>query len=90
METVKPEDETFLPDTKVLLRYNITEMSLWRWDHNPNLGFPKPHVFSGRKYRKLSELIAFEARAVGALPRLTGAVAARSRRGAATNQEQPA
>lgn len=80
MDVIKPEDETFLPDSKVLHRYGITAMSLWRWDENPDLGFPRPHVISGRKYRKLSELIAFEARAVGALPRLTGAVAKRSRR----------
>ena len=36
-------------------------MTLWRWDHDPNLKFPKPVRIRGRKYRDEAELDAFDA-----------------------------
>ena len=36
-------------------------MTLWRWDRDPGLNFPKPIRIRGRKYRDESELNAFDA-----------------------------
>jgi predicted DNA-binding transcriptional regulator AlpA len=49
-----------LPDPKVCERYNVTPMTLWRWDHDPDLNFPKPIRIRSRKYRDERELDAFD------------------------------
>ena len=49
-----------LPDPKVCERYNVTPMTLWRWDHDPDLNFPKPIRIRSRKYRDERELEAFD------------------------------
>ncbi len=59
--------EQLLPDRRVADRYRVSLMSLWRWDHNPELGFPPPIRINRRKYRRLSDLVRWErSRAVGA------------------------
>lgn len=56
-------DETgFLPEAAVCRRYGVSDMTLVRWDHDESLGFPKPILIRGRKYRRLSELLEFEER----------------------------
>jgi len=39
---------------------NISEMTLWRWERDPNLGLPKPQVINKRKYYDLDEIEAWE------------------------------
>jgi hypothetical protein len=51
-----------LPDRDVVRRYNVSFMTLWRWDHDPSLGFPRPLKIRGRNYRDESELDAFDMR----------------------------
>jgi hypothetical protein len=51
-----------IPDVMVLARYGISNMTLWRWDHDEDLGFPKPTWIRNRKYRDADELDAFDAR----------------------------
>jgi predicted DNA-binding transcriptional regulator AlpA len=31
-----------LPDTQVCKRYGVVSYTLWRWQHDPELDFPKP------------------------------------------------
>jgi predicted DNA-binding transcriptional regulator AlpA len=50
-----------IPDPDVLKRYGISAMTLWRWDQDASLGFPKPIRIRGRKYRDERELDAFDA-----------------------------
>jgi hypothetical protein len=57
-------DDVFLPDPVVWKRYGVTAMTGWRWDNDPDMGFPPPYVIANRKYRKLSELREFERRCV--------------------------
>jgi hypothetical protein len=53
--------DTLLPDRKVRERYGgISEMTLYRWDHDPSLGFPPPIRINGRKYRRLAALCQWE------------------------------
>jgi len=58
--TPRTDKGPLLADTKVRERYGVTTMTLWRWDHSPELEFPAPIVISGRKYRFLQELIEWE------------------------------
>ena len=57
-----PADEQFMPDPLVERRYNVSDMTITRWDQDPALDFPKAVVIRGRKYRRLSELLKFEER----------------------------
>jgi hypothetical protein len=50
-----------IPEPQVRKRYGVTQMTLWRWDRDPTLGFPKPVVIRRRKYRDADELDAFDA-----------------------------
>jgi len=59
---VEAAGETFLPAPRVCERYNITDMSLWRWLRNPDIGFPKPLYIGRFRYWRLSDLVAFEQR----------------------------
>jgi hypothetical protein len=54
------KDEVFLPSAQVKRRYNVTDMSPWRWLHDAELGFPQPIEIGGRRYWRLSELQRFE------------------------------
>ena len=50
-----------LPDPKVAEGYGVSLMTIWRWDHDPRLNFPKAIYIRGRKYRDADELSAFDA-----------------------------
>jgi predicted DNA-binding transcriptional regulator AlpA len=54
------QQKRLLPDPRVCERYSVTGMTLWRWDHDPNLNFPKPIIIRNRKYRDEAELDAFD------------------------------
>ena len=51
----------FLPAGQVRARYGVSDMSLWRWLHDPKLGFPAPIKIHKRRYWKLADLQAWEA-----------------------------
>jgi predicted DNA-binding transcriptional regulator AlpA len=58
------QDEVFLPAPQVRRRYgNISDMALWRWLNDPELGFPQPVDIGGRRYFRLSQLQEFETQA---------------------------
>jgi hypothetical protein len=49
-----------LPDRLVRQRMGgVAPSTLYRWDRNPRLGFPKPIVINGRKYRDERQLEDF-------------------------------
>lgn len=39
---------------------DISEMTLWRYERDPELGFPKPIRIKRRKYWRCSDISAFE------------------------------
>ena len=51
-----------LPDRRVAERYGVCRRTLYRWDRTPGLGFPAPVTINQRKYRRVDELDAFDAR----------------------------
>ena len=50
----------FIPDRQVRERYGVCASTLFRWDKNPAVGFPRPIDINGRKYRDEAELDAFD------------------------------
>jgi hypothetical protein len=53
-----------VPDPQVCKEFNITAMTIWRWDRNPELvalGWPPPMYVSKRKYRSRRQLEKFKA-----------------------------
>lgn len=60
------ETEKYLTAPQVRKRYNITDMTLWRWLQNPDLSFPRPIAINRRRYFVEADLVAWErARAAG-------------------------
>lgn len=53
-----PED--MLPAAQVLARYQVSEMTLYRWLKDARLSFPQPIRINGRRYWRLADLQAFE------------------------------
>ena len=56
------QQKRLLPERKVCERYGVTTMTLFRWERDPSLGFPRALKIRGRKYRREQELDAFDAR----------------------------
>ena len=49
--------EKYLTRKKILERFGgISAMTLWRWEHDEKLGFPKPASINGRKYYDVSAI----------------------------------
>ncbi|WP_046868133.1 helix-turn-helix transcriptional regulator [Microvirga massiliensis] len=42
--------ERYLSRRGVRQRYGISNMTLWRWERDPRLNFPKAIEINGRKY----------------------------------------
>jgi hypothetical protein len=59
-----------IPDPLVCARYGICPMTLYRWDADPSLGFPRPLRIRKRKYRDEDELDAFDERQRMVAPRV--------------------
>jgi predicted DNA-binding transcriptional regulator AlpA len=55
------DNREYLPASQVRARYGVSDMSLWRWLHDPRLGFPAPIKIHKRRYWKLADLQAWEA-----------------------------
>jgi hypothetical protein len=54
-----PPDE-FVPDPDVCREFNVTPMTLWRWDRDPKLGFPPPLQIRRRNFRSRRQLDQFK------------------------------
>lgn len=55
-----PED--MLPAAQVLARYQVSDMTLFRWLKDARLRFPQPIRINGRRYWRLADLQTFEVR----------------------------
>jgi predicted DNA-binding transcriptional regulator AlpA len=54
------QPDQYLPRKAVRERYGISAMTLWRWERDVRLRFPKPIVINGRLYQSLSALEEWE------------------------------
>jgi hypothetical protein len=57
-KTIDPDQ--FVPDPKVRREFDITEMTLHRWDNDEALGFPPKIKIRGRNFRSRLALEAFK------------------------------
>lgn len=56
-------EQVFLTASQVCRRYGgISDMTLWRWMHDADLGFPQPTYINKRRYWSAPDLEAFDAR----------------------------
>lgn len=69
MQSVNEQD-SLIPDPEVAKEFGISLMSLWRWDRDPDLGFPPRIKIRRRNYRSRRGLDQFKAKMLrGALVR---------------------
>ena len=55
--------EYYATTKQVKARYGgISDMTLWRWEHNSRIGFPQPLLINGRKFYAVVELEEWERR----------------------------
>ena len=54
------DNDKLLPDPQVARRYSVTPMTVWRWSHDPRLGFPAAIKIRSRNYRRLGDLRRWE------------------------------
>jgi hypothetical protein len=62
VDDLLPDEEVgeLVPDPQVRREFHITSMTLWRWDHDPELKFPTPIRIRGRKFRHRKALEDFK------------------------------
>ena len=64
-ESGEDEPDELVPDPIVCREFNISAMTLWRWDHDPELaalGLPPPVIIRKRKFRVRRQLESFKQR----------------------------
>jgi predicted DNA-binding transcriptional regulator AlpA len=60
-DTLKQEaSDKLVPDPDVCREFNITAMTLWRWDRDVNLEFPPPVKIRNRNFRSRRLLELFK------------------------------
>jgi predicted DNA-binding transcriptional regulator AlpA len=59
MKGLLPMNE-FLTSRQILDRYKISDMSLWRWLQDPELGFPQPTIIRKRRYWSADAIAQWE------------------------------
>ena len=52
----------FVPSKYVLERYDISRSSLYRWQEDPSVSFPRPSKIGAKLYWRQSDLDAFDNR----------------------------
>jgi predicted DNA-binding transcriptional regulator AlpA len=55
----KPEAFEFIPGPKLRAKLGISAVTLWRWRHDKEKGFPAPKVINGRLYFALGAVMAW-------------------------------
>lgn len=53
-------DSAYLTSAKVRARYGVSDMSLYRWEKDPESRFPKPVRINGRRFWSLEALLEYE------------------------------
>ncbi|GJD58844.1 helix-turn-helix transcriptional regulator [Methylobacterium dankookense] len=59
---VQSTNSDLLPASMVRRRYGVSDMTVFRWVNDQKLGFPQPIYINTRRYWRLADLEAFEAR----------------------------
>jgi predicted DNA-binding transcriptional regulator AlpA len=55
------DEARYLTGPQVCRRYSVSDMAIWRWLQNPELGFPRPAmVVNNRRFWLESDLVRWE------------------------------
>jgi predicted DNA-binding transcriptional regulator AlpA len=54
--------ERWMTGPQLVEYYGVTSMTIWRWWHDPELGFPRPLTVRRRNFWSVSDLRAWERR----------------------------
>jgi predicted DNA-binding transcriptional regulator AlpA len=49
-QALTPDANDFIPGPKLRAKLGISAVTLWRWRHDKQSGFPAPKVINGRLY----------------------------------------
>jgi hypothetical protein len=62
VDDLLPDEEVgeLVPDQQVCREFGVTAMTVWRWDHDPELNFPPPIRIRRRKFRQRRALEDFK------------------------------
>jgi hypothetical protein len=52
--------DQLVPDPVICREFCISAMTLWRWDHDPTLNFPKRISIRNRNFRSRKQIEAFK------------------------------
>jgi excisionase family DNA binding protein len=55
-----PDNESYLSASQVCRRYNISDMTLWRWLKDEKLAFPQPMTIRRRRRFREADLVTWE------------------------------
>ena len=58
------DPDQLVPDPVICREFGISAMTLWRWDHDPTLNFPKRISIRNRNFRSRKQIEAFKRRLV--------------------------
>ena len=58
--------DTLVPSPQVEREFGVSSMSIWRWQRNEKLGFPRKIQLNGRNYFSRQQLEEFKARLLAA------------------------
>jgi hypothetical protein len=50
LTTVGSDASDYIPAPKLRAKLGISAVTLWRWRHDPDAGFPTPKLINGRLY----------------------------------------
>jgi hypothetical protein len=62
VDDLLPDEEVgeLVPDPQVCREFGVTAMTVWRWDHDPELNFPPAIRIRRRKFRRRRALENFK------------------------------
>jgi hypothetical protein len=60
--------DEWVPDTQLRRELNTTAMSLWRWTHDPAMGFPQVIKLGRRNFRSRAAIEAWKAKVIAQSP----------------------
>jgi predicted DNA-binding transcriptional regulator AlpA len=60
--TPTPDANDFIPGPKLQAKLGISAVTLWRWRHDPDAGFPAAKLINGRLYFPFGAVAAWLAR----------------------------
>jgi predicted DNA-binding transcriptional regulator AlpA len=62
---MKYDEDAMISAPRVRAKFGITEMTLYRWVHDADLGFPQPLKVRERNFFRASELLRWETEQAG-------------------------